>query len=177
MHRHVGMTPLQHAQKIIGAVESKGKVLDTCAGLGYTAIYSAIKPEVIEVITFERDPNVIEIAKLNGYSKELFNNPKIKIIIEDVSLEIIELPVDSFDTIIHDPPTFILSPDLYTLKFHQQLFRVLKKGGRLWHYCPEPGKLSRKGSNLKERVLKQLKIVGFLNARYDSNSSGIIAQK
>jgi len=177
MHRHIRMSPLQDTETKIKAAEPTGKVLDTCTGLGYTAIYSARKPDVMEVKTFERDSNVTEMAKMNQYSKELFENPKIKIINEDISLEIYDLPRESFDTIVHDPPTFSIAPDLYTLKFHQQLFRILKKGGNLWHYCPEPGKLSQKGSKLKERVMKQLRVVGFLNVIYDANSSGIIAQK
>ena len=177
MHRHVRMTPLQDTETKIRAAEPKGKVLDTCTGLGYTAIYSARKPEATEVMTFERDQNVLEIGKLNEYSKELFQNSKIKVIDGDILLEIIELPNNHFDTIIHDPPTFVISPDLYNIKFHQQLFRVLKKGGKLWHYCPEPGKLSKNGSKLKERVIKYLKEAGFLNVKYDPDSSGIVAEK
>lgn len=177
MHRHIRMNPLQDTETKIKVADPKGRVLDTCMGLGYTSIFSARKPEVKEVLVFERDPNVIEIAKLNPDSKEFFENKKIKLTNADVSEEIESLPSESFDIIIHDPPTFAISPDLYTLKFHGQLFRILKKQGRLWHYCPEPGKMSKKGSKLKERVMKQLKQVGFAKVNYDSASSGIIAIK
>jgi len=178
MHRHVRMTPLQDTETKIKAAVPKGKVLDTCTGLGYTAIYSSRIPQVRQVITVERDPNVLEMARINPYSKELFGNGRIEINNGD-TLEVIRSFNDhEFDTIIHDPPTFSIAPDLYTLKFHQQLFRVLKKGGRLWHYAPEPGKMiMQQGSKLKERILKQLKEVGFINVRLDENSSGIIAEK
>ena len=177
MHRHIKMNPLQDTETKIKAADPKGDVLDTCGGLGYTAIYEARKKEVKKVMVFERDINVIEIAKLNPYSKELFENEKIGLVNKDILDEMDHLSTGSFDTIVHDPPTFVISPDLYTLKFHYKLFRILKKGGRLWHYAPEPGKLSKNGSKLRERIIKQLKFVGFSKVEYDPSSSGVIAEK
>ena len=131
---------------------------------------------VNRVITIERDENVVEIAKMNEASAELFNNPKIERRIGDSAIEITKFSNEYFDTIIHDPPTFTISPDLYTEKFYSEAFRVLKRGGRLWHYCPAPGKL--KGDDrLKTRTIIRLKKTGFKNVLYDENSSGINASK
>jgi hypothetical protein len=35
-------------------------------------------------------------------------------------------PDASFDRILHDPPTFTLAGDLYSLEFYSQLSRLLK---------------------------------------------------
>jgi len=113
---------------------------------------------------------------MNKYSNELFESKKIELINADISEKITEFKDELFDVIIHDPPTFVRAVELYTLKFYAQLFRVLKRGGRLWHYCPDPGKMTAP-SRLKERIIKNLKLVGFINLIYDENSSGVIAQK
>jgi len=176
MHRHIRMNPLQDTQTKIDALKPKGIVLDTCMGLGYTSIFSARLQAVQKVMVFEKDHNVVEIAQLNPYSKEFFENPKIGLVEGDVFEKVKELPTRHFDSIIHDPPTFSLATELYSQKFHQELFRVLKEKCRLWHYCPEPGKL--KGQNqLKDKITKNLKAVGFRNVYYDQKSSGIIAEK
>ena len=177
MHRHTRMNPLQDTETKISAAWPRGIVLDTCTGLGYTAIFSARIHDVEKVITFEKDSNVLEIAKLNPYSNELFTNKKIESKNEDILEAISSFEPNSFGAIIHDPPTFIISPDLYQEKFYRQMLRVLKKGGRIWHYCPEPGKLRKEGSSLKEKIMKRLKAAGFKEIREDPNSSGIVAVK
>ena len=177
MHRHVSMTPLEHAKKIVDSLSPSGTVLDTTTGLGYTAIISAARKEVERVLTVEKDPNVLAIAKHNPDSDELFDSKKIEIMDADSSQIISTFKDEQFDYIIHDPPTFSISPDLYTLKFHIQLFRVLKNGGKLWHYAPEPRKLKGQGPRLKERIMRQLREAGFKNVTYDSDSTGITAEK
>lgn len=75
MHVTKYMTPIQDTKKKIESVSPiKGIVLDTCMGLGYTAILASKRTDF--VITCEKDGNVIEIAKFNPWSKELFNNQK-----------------------------------------------------------------------------------------------------
>lgn len=176
MHRHTKIDPLEDTQTKINAAKPSGLVLDTCTGLGYTAIYAAKLHRVDKVITIERDENVAEIAKMNEASAELFDNPKIEMRIADSSEEIKKFASRYFDTIIHDPPTFIMSPDLYTEKFYAEAYRILKRGGRLWHYCPSPGKL--KGDDkLRTRTILRLSKARFLNVRYDEISSGITASK
>lgn len=176
MHRHTHIDPLQDTETKINAAQPRGMVLDTCTGLGYTAIYAAKLHRVNKVITIERDKNVTEIAKLNEASAELFDNLKIERRIADSSEEILKFADSFFDVIIHDPPTFTISPDLYTEKFYAELYRVLKKGGKLWHYCPSPGKL--KGDNtLRTRIILRLSKAGFKNVNYEEKSSGITATR
>ncbi|MCL6500769.1 MAG: methyltransferase [Candidatus Pacearchaeota archaeon] len=176
MQRFTEIDPLKDTFTKIKALKPKGIVLDTCTGLGYTAIYSARKSQVKKVITIEKDPNVIEIAKLNPSSNELFENKKIESILGD-SFEIIKKFHDEyFDCILHDPPTFVMAPELYSLAFYKEMNRVLKKGGKLWHYCPEPGKLKKK-AKLKTRIISNLKKAGFFVIGYDKYSSGILVKK
>jgi predicted methyltransferase len=128
-----------------------------------------------KVLTFERDMNVLHIASFNPFSQELFNNKKIEIYNKDIYEYIKNFESDFFNRIIHDPPTFKISPELYAQEFHAQLFRVLKKGGILYHYCPFPGKT--RGNEFYKRILNQLSKAGFKNAEYHGYSSGIRAVK
>ncbi|MEM2956312.1 MAG: methyltransferase [Candidatus Pacearchaeota archaeon] len=176
MHRHIKMNPLQDTKTKINAVKPYGIVLDTCTGLGYTAIYAAQLKNVKKVITIEKDKNVIEIAKLNLYSKELFENKKIILINDDVTKKIKEFSKETFDTIIHDPPTFSLAPELYSKEFYKEIWEVLKKNGKLWHYCPSPGKTKNK-NNFKPKIISNLKKIGFRRVFLDEISSGIICLK
>ena len=66
-----------------------GRVLDTCTGLGYTAIEAAKTAE--QVITIELDPTALEVARLNPWSRELFENPRIQQIVGDAFDEIASL--------------------------------------------------------------------------------------
>ncbi|MCX8193752.1 MAG: MnmC family methyltransferase [Candidatus Pacearchaeota archaeon] len=174
MHRFVKVDPLKDTLFKIKAAKPKGIVLDSCTGLGYTAIFSAKKPEVKKVYTFEIDENVLKMAKLNEASKELFENKKIILEIGDVKEKIKQFKDDFFDTIIHDPPTFKLAPELYSENFYKELARVLKPKGRLWHYCPCPGKLKH-GEKFKKRVENKLK--KFFKVFYDNASEGFICLK
>ena len=176
MHRYVHTDPLTDTKSKIMMLRPSGIVLDTCTGLGYTAIYSAKKHEVIKVITAEKDVNVLMMAEINDASKELFENQKIEIVLADVSEMIKEFPSCSFNCILHDPPTFVMAPELYNIEFYKELYRVLRNKGRLWHYCPAPGKLKGRRP-LREKVALLLKRTGFRNVRYDEASSGIISEK
>ena len=174
MHRHTRMSPKQSAQQMVDEISPvQGTVLDTCCGLGYTAILAAKKAK--HIYTFEIDPTVQEIAQFNPYSEELYNNNKITLTMEDVFEAITKFPNQHFDRILHDPPTFKYAENLYDQSFHKELYRVLKKGGILYHYCPNPKKL--KGTMFHPRIVRQLKRAGFTLAIYKPESSGIKAVK
>ena len=179
MHRFAKVDPAEHTRRIIEAAKPSGKVLDICTGLGYSAIAAAKIRNVREVSTIEKDSEVLHIAKLNEASAELFKNPKIKIIEGDATQKIGEFAGGSFDSVIHDPPTFVVAPELYTAAFCQELQRVLKSGGRLWFYAAEPGKAGAGGnaSGLSERIIRNLQLAGFKDTRHDGASTGIIARK
>jgi predicted methyltransferase len=129
-----------------------------------------------EVFTFERDDNVIGLCRLNPFSQELFTNKKIKLKEASIFDEISKLKSESFDRIIHDPPTFKVSPELYSDGFYKELYRVMKKGGILYHYAPAPGKT--KGKAFYENIIKHIKAATeFKNIAYHEKSSGIRAVK
>src|SRR6266705_6868547 len=137
MHRIKDIDPHEDTLRKIAAIAPVvGRVLDTATGLGYTAIEAAKTAD--EVITIELDPGAQEMARLNPWSRALFTNPKIHRVIGD-AFEVVPTFEDaSFDRIIHDPPVFSLAGELYSGAFYRELFRVLKRGGRLYHYIGDP---------------------------------------
>lgn len=87
MHRVGGINPIEDAiLKINAILPVKGRILDTCMGLGYIAIIASKKAR--EVITVEKDLNVIEIGRINPWSEELYSRKNIDIIEGDISKEI-----------------------------------------------------------------------------------------
>lgn len=159
MHVTKGMTPVEDAKRKIESIAPvKGIVLDTCMGLGYTSIMASKTADF--VFTCEKDENVVEIAQLNPWSKELFNNKKISILKTSIFDEIKAFKSNMLDAIIHDPPRLSLAAELYSLEFYKQLFRVLKKDGKLYHYTGAPGSKNRK-INLAKNVAQRLKTAGF----------------
>jgi predicted methyltransferase len=174
MHRIKGTDPYRDTLTKIEAISPViGRVLDTATGLGYTAIEAAKTAEA--VITIEIDPAVLEVARLNPWSKNLFGNPKIEQIIGD-SFEIIQgFKNESFSRIIHDPPTLSLAGELYSQAFYHQLYRVLERGGRLFHYIGDLE--SRTGKRVVRRVVERLGEAGFKRIRRRSKAFGVIAGK
>ncbi|MCX6706837.1 MAG: methyltransferase [Candidatus Woesearchaeota archaeon] len=177
MHRHIKISPKEDTEtKIKEIMPVKGTVLDTCCGLGYTAIMASNQPDAVKVDVFERDDYVLHIAGLNPYSQALFSSKKIELHKEDVSKGIKKFKDESFDKIIHDPPTFRISPDLYYPAFYKQLYRVMKKGGILYHYAPNPGKT--KGNEFYKLIIRTLmESTKFKDIEYHEASSGIRAVK
>jgi len=173
MHRWVLVSPKEDTLSKIKEVSPvKGKVLDTCCGLGYTAIVAA--KDADEVYTFDRDEYVLHVAKFNPYSQELFNNKKIRLLKGDISKIIFKLEGNFFDRVVHDPPTFKYAPELYSKEFYGQLYRVMKKDGILYHYAPWP---HRKGKPLYPKIMGLLSEAGFGKVKYSKESSGVAAQK
>ena len=129
MHRIKGTTPTQDTlRKTRTVVPLVGQVLDTCTGLGYTAIEAAKTAE--RVITIELDPTVLEIARLNPWSRSLFGNPRIEQMTGD-ALEVVSSFEDGvFARIIHDPPMFSLAGELYSGACYEELYRGLRARNR-----------------------------------------------
>lgn len=155
--------------KTIGIV--KGRVLDTATGLGYTAILAARTAR--EVVTIELDPDGLEIAKLNPWSQELFTNPKIRQVVGDSFEEISKFPTGHFEAVLHDPPTTSLGGALYSEEFYRRVKRVLKFGGKFFHYCGDPS--SGLGSTTTQGVLKRLAQAGFTSVRREPEAFGVSA--
>ncbi len=179
MHNIKKQDPLTDADNKINAINVHGKVLDTCFGLGYTAITAAkkndaAKNQVTEVYTHERDPNIVEVAKHNPWSNEVFTNKKINLKICDTVNEIKNYKNEFFDTIIHDPPMFRLSSEMYSQEFYNQLFRVLKKSGELYHYIGAHGAKNR-NIDLTSGAIKRLEKAGFKDIKRKYN--GVVGKK
>jgi len=172
MHRIEGITPFKDSELKVKAlgVRKGWRVLDICTGLGYTAIISLRRGA--KVISVEKDLNVLEIARHNPWSRDL---SKVEILLGDATEVVRELEDDCFEAVLLDPPRYSLAPELYASSFYRELFRVLKPGGKLFHYTGEPGSRSR-GIDLAGSVLKRLKGVGF-RARRVSELRGVIAMK
>ncbi len=176
MHRTKEVNPLQDTRNKVNAVKPREgeTVLDTCMGLGYTAIEASKRGAY--VITIEKDPNVIELARINPWSRELFTGGKVQVIQGD-SFEVVKrFKPESFDVIIHDPPRFSLAGQLYSEEFYRELFRVLKPGGRLFHYVGNPGKKYRK-KDLQRGVMERLRRAGFVGVRRVEEALGVVARK
>lgn len=169
---HQLKSPKKDTEAKIKLIKPFGYVLDTCMGLGYTAILAKDYSHRVE--TFEKDENVYRIAKINPLSKSLFNDPKIIIQKKDISKQI-ENFNNSFDCIIHDPPTFKLAPVLFSESFYLKLKRALRSGGRLFHYTPLY-KIKR-GYNFPAKIKGKLKKAGFRKINFDQQALGIICQK
>lgn len=174
MHRIKDTNPYKDTLSKIKAIAPlHGDILDTTTGLGYTAIEAAKMAR--HVTTIEIDPTAQEIALLNPWSKDLFNNPKITQIIGDAFDEIEKFDDESFSAIIHDPPMFSLAGDLYSLTFYQQTFRVLKPSGRIFHYIGDPE--SKSGARVTAGVIRRLQEAGFHRVNRAPRAFGVVAYK
>lgn len=176
MHRTKEVNPLQDTRNKVNAVkpEEGETVLDTCMGLGYTAIEASKRGAY--VITVEKDKNVIELARINPWSRELFTGGKVQVIQGDVFEVVRRFRDGSFDVVIHDPPRFSLAGQLYSGEFYRELYRVLRPGGRLFHYVGNPGKKYRK-KDLQRGVMERLREAGFVGVRRVPEALGVVARK
>jgi predicted methyltransferase len=175
MHRIKGTTPKRDAQAKLRLVSPvRGAVLDTCMGLGYTAILAALTADSVTVI--EKDRNVLETARLNPYSQPLFEEPKIKVIHGDATEVVPSFGTAAFDIVNHDPPTLSIAGELYSDAFYAELLRILKPGGKLLHYTGAPGSRGRR-VDLNASVTRRLTRVGFVKVRNDSETLCVIGSR
>ena len=174
MHRIVDIDPMEDTLKKIATLAPiTGRVLDTATGLGYTAIEAAKTAE--HVVTIELDPGAQAIAHLNPWSRALFENPTIEQVMGDSYEVVPTFPNESFSRVLHDPPVFSLAGELYSGVFYRQLYRILKRGGRLFHYI---GDLNSKSSGTVTRgVLKRLQEAGFTRIVRRPEAYGVVAYK
>ncbi len=171
MHRVA--SPKQDSENKIKLTKPYGYVLDTCMGLGYTAILASKSAH--RVVTFEKDDNVFSIAKINPASQGLFERRNIEVKRADISLAIKEEIEDYYDCIIHDPPTFKLAGELFSKEFYLDLRRVLKDDGKLFHYTPLYKVKS--GVDFPAQVKKRLKAAGFKVSDYNESAAGFLCRK
>ena len=174
MHRIKGIDPHRDTlQKIKTIAPVVGRVLDTATGLGYTAIEAAKTAE--HVITVEVEPAVLEVARSNPWSQTLFENPKITQLVGDIVEKIEGFEEETFARIIHDPPAFSIGGDLYSGAFYRRLFRVLRRGGRLFHYIGDLK--SKSGRTVVRGVMRRLQEAGFSRVVRRPEAFGLVAYR
>lgn len=151
----------------------KGRILDAGTGLGYTAI--AASKTADEVTTIELDETVVHITTLNPYSQELFTAKNIKRVEGDVTIEIKRFNGSEFDTIIFDAGTPKSSGEFFSLANYKEAYRVLKKGGKLYHYLPRHH--IQRGRDFGLEAINIMKKAGFKLAERNIEGSYAIMEK
>mgnify|MGYP000647142183 CR=1 FL=1 len=175
MHISKGTDPFTSASQMSQQAVQKGdKVLDCCSGLGYAAI-AAHRLGASEVLTIELSPQVMGLRAQNPWSSDLGNDGIEQR--QGSSYELIRTMKDSsFDSVVHDPPRFSLAGELYSEEFYSEVFRVLRPGGRLFHYTGNPHVI-KTGSSFVDGVIRRLKAAGFKNVEKVEHLMGVSAQK
>lgn len=175
MHRTQGCCPYAQAEAIVRTVVGPGdRVLDTCGGLGYTAIWAA-RLGAERVVSVEHDMDVLEVARLNPWSEEYFFDSRIDVLAEDVTEFLTGEPAGSFDAAVHDPPHISRAGELYGKQFYFEISRVLRATGKLYHYVGEP--YSRRGQkDIHRGVAERLSAAG-LEPTYVKELAGFVCSK
>lgn len=175
-------TPLDYSKHVVRGLKLPAKgsaaVLDTCMGLGYTAMEAAKKAGVARVVTCEVSDAVVTLAKWNPLSEALFaKSKKNKITVLPGSASELIKNIDSgpFDFVIHDPPRISQAPELYSSDFYRDLCRICRKGARIFHYVGGVG--NKKGRKIEKEVMERLSAAGFRGVRYVPGLQGIYAVK
>ena len=90
-------------------------------------------------------------------------------------LEIWSFRNQEFKRIFHDPPTFSLVGQLYSKEFCGHLYRVLKRGGRLYHSIGDLDSTS--GRVVTKGAIRRLQGVGFTRVERRPEAFGLVAAK
>jgi predicted methyltransferase len=175
MHISKGTDPFASASDMASqAVRAGDKVLDCCSGLGYAAI-AAHRLGASEVLSIELSPQVMGLRALNPWSNDLAKEGIVQR--QGSSYELIRsMDASSFDAVVHDPPRFSLAGELYSEEFYKEIFRVLRQGGRLFHYTGNPHVI-KTGSSFVDGVIRRLTAAGFKNVEKVEHLMGVSAQK
>ena len=197
------VSPYADAERKVNLIQPRGKrILDTCGGLGYFAAW-CLRGQASQVLSFEKNADVIWLRSLNPWSpeggpvsgpvngqgngqgnrpgNEPGNGPApssgprsaVTLIQGDITGQIASQPSASFDAILHDPPRFGIAGELYSQVFYEQLARVLRRKGKLFHYTGAPNKLTT-GRDVPGEVANRLQRAGFTT---QLNGDGVLAVK
>ncbi len=156
-------SPFEDARRKVALIEPRGKaVLDTCGGLGYFAA-CCLEAGAARIDSFEKNADVLWLRTLNPWSPDPdapASGGRLHLTHDDVSQTIAQIADASVDALLHDPPRFGIAGELYSQVFYGQLARVLRHGGRLFHYTGSPNKLTS-GRDVPREVAKRLELAGF----------------
>lgn len=151
-------SPYEDAGRKVALVQPRGKViLDTCGGLGYFAAW-CLAGGAARVLSFEKSPEVLWLRSLNPWSPP--PGGALDLVHADVATQVTSLPDASVDAVLHDPPRFGIAGELYSQAFYDQLARVLKRRGLLFHYTGSPNRLTT-GRDVPQEVSRRLQRAGF----------------
>ena len=165
------VSPYEDAARKVALIQPRGKViLDTCAGLGYFAAH-CLSGGAKQVRSYEKNGDVLWLRSLNPWSPPASEG--LTLTNADIVEQIAALPAGSVDAILHDPPRFGIAGELYSQAFYGELARVLRRGGRLFHYTGAPNKLTS-GRDVPNEVAKRLRRAGFLA---ELSGDGVLAAK
>jgi len=171
------VSPWDDAARKVGLIAARGKrILDTCGGLGYFAAW-CLRGQAAHVQSYEVNADVIWLRSRNPWSPDYRWSTQpghgLTLVCADVAERIASMPSASFDAILHDPPRFGIAGELYSQVFYDQLARVLKRRGRLFHYTGSPNRLSG-GRDLASEVAVRLRHAGF---SAELSGDGVLAVK
>lgn len=169
-------SPVDDARRKVALVDPRGKVvLDTCGGLGYFAA-CCLEAGVTRIQSFEKNPDVLWLRTINPWSPDpesAASGGRLELAHADVSQAITQLADASVDALLHDPPRFGIAGELYSQVFYDQLARVLRRGGRLFHYTGSPNKLTS-DRDVPREVARRLEKAGF---RAELALDGVLATR
>ncbi|HQW81762.1 MAG: SAM-dependent methyltransferase [Rhodanobacteraceae bacterium] len=161
------ISPYADAQRKVALVQPRGKqVLDTCGGLGYFAA-CCLADGAAQVQSYEKNADVLWLRRHNPWSPDPDDRAtggRLRLTHADVALAIGELPDQSFDAVLHDPPRFGIAGELYAQTFYDQLARLLRMNGRLFHYTGSPNRKTS-GRDVPTEVARRLAKSGFATER------------
>ncbi|MFC4726937.1 class I SAM-dependent methyltransferase [Coralloluteibacterium thermophilus] len=156
-------SPVEDARRKVALVEPRGRiVLDTCGGLGYFA-GCCLEAGAARILSFEKNADVLWLRTLNPWSPDpgaAEAGGRLVLTHADVAEAIADLPDAAVDAVLHDPPRFGIAGELYSQAFYDQLARVLRRGGRLFHYTGSPNRLTS-GRDVPREVARRLEKAGF----------------
>ena len=165
------VSPYADAQRKVALVQPRGKViLDTCAGLGYFAAW-CLQGEAKRVLSYEKNADVMWLREINPWSPK--SDRRLELIAGDSVEQVAQLPAGSVDAILHDPPRFGIAGELYSQTFYDQLARVIRRKGKLFHYTGTPNKLTS-GRDVPNEVARRLRKAGFVAKL---NGDGVLGVK
>ncbi|MGH8688937.1 MAG: class I SAM-dependent methyltransferase [Burkholderiales bacterium] len=165
------VSPWADAEQKVGLVRPGGKaILDTCGGLGYFAA-CALQAGAKRVQSFEKNVDVIWLRSLNPWSP--IESDALTLANADITEQIALIPDGSVDAILHDPPRFGTAGELYSQTFYVELHRVLRRGGKMFHYTGSPNKLTT-GRDVPAEVATRLRRAGF---SANLSGDGVLAAK
>lgn len=165
------LSPYEDAARKVGLIAPRDKVvLDTCGGLGYFAAW-CLEGGARQVLSFEKNPDVLWLRSVNPWSPS--PDPRLVLTEGDVVAGMARLPAACVDAALHDPPRFGIAGELYAQSFYDELARVLRRRGRLFHYTGTPNRLTT-GRDLPGEVARRLQRAGFAVKR---EGDGLLAVK